>query len=589
MLGRDASVVDALSSWMIHVTTPPVPPPAASVVKENNDSPNGRISPGLTSPDDCSEAIYAAGWSDGLPCVPPTHERVERMLSGTARARDEVLGLCPPMYKPVTVALVAANTVMAGCEPRHLRVVLAACEAMLSDAFNLHGVHATTMGATPAVLVSGPVRVEAGLNSAHGALGSGTRANASIGRAVKLVLQNVGGAVLGGTESTTLGSPSKYSLCIAEAEEALDRSTETPRWLPYHVASRGRNAGDSAVTVLACTSGPSQLVDFATRSAPELLHHLGAHLASAYGAHMPQVNEALVVLSPEHMLTLRRGGVASKAAAAQALWHCANRASSRHLVGTVCMAKPGVPRVLLVPPAALAALLAFLLSQLADLLACLLALVAPSAALAVLPLHSLVVGQALPKFLSPASLHILVAGAPAGKFSSFCSGFGIGAPPRSTAHLSMACTAAVEPPPPSLAHLAEGCASPYAEKPAKVSSHVVEERHALLNPTAGAGAAPPLPPTARLPDLLEPAAELKLAAESPAESPASTAPVLGLLDISKYGGSILLDRLEAKLRAEHPSLRCRRFRKPTFSRPMPAALAAEVAEHCTCVVAALAD
>ena len=214
------------------------------------------------------EATLGAGWSDGLPLVPPSCELVSRMLTGTARSRDEVLGTVPPMYAALSVGQVAANAVMAGCEPGHLRVVLAAVEAMLTESFNLHGVHATTMGATPVLIVSGPVQAEAGLNSSHGALGSGTRGNAVIGRALKLILQNVGGAKLGGTESTTLGTPMKFgTMCVAEAEEVA----AAHGWLPYHVASRGYNAGDSCVTVLACTSGPHQLVDFATRDAPTLL------------------------------------------------------------------------------------------------------------------------------------------------------------------------------------------------------------------------------------------------------------------------------------------------------------------------------
>ena len=177
------------------------------------------------------------------------------------------------MYVAVTVEKVAANAVMAGCEARHLRVVIAAVEAMLASEFNLHGVHATTMGATPCVIVSGPVRREAGLHSDHSALGSASRANACIGRAVKLVLQNIGGARLGGTESTTLGTPMKVGFCVAENEELLGASTTTggtgtgSEWAPYHVASRGCNAGDSCVTVVALTSGPLQLVDFATRDA----------------------------------------------------------------------------------------------------------------------------------------------------------------------------------------------------------------------------------------------------------------------------------------------------------------------------------
>eukprot|EP00911_Craspedida_sp_UC1_P001306 UC1_evm1s985 len=108
-----------------------------------------------------------------------------------------MLGVCPPNLNPVSVEAVAINAVLAGCLPVHFRVVIAAVEAMLDEDFNLHGNHATTMGATPCVIVSGPVRLIAGLNTSHGALGSGTRANACIGRTLKLVLQNVGGAKLG--------------------------------------------------------------------------------------------------------------------------------------------------------------------------------------------------------------------------------------------------------------------------------------------------------------------------------------------------------------------------------------------------------
>ena len=117
------------------------------------------------------EAMLAAGWSDGLPLIPPTADRVAAMMAGTAREPTESLGLCPPMYNTCTVGKVAANAVMAGCEPSHLRVVLAAVEAMLDEPFNLHGVHATTMGATPCVIVSGPIR-RVGLDC-RTALGSG--------------------------------------------------------------------------------------------------------------------------------------------------------------------------------------------------------------------------------------------------------------------------------------------------------------------------------------------------------------------------------------------------------------------------------
>ena len=228
--------------------------------------------------------MLATGWSDGLPLIPPTADRVAAMMAGTAREPTESLGLCPPMYNHCTVGKVAANAVMAGCEPSHLRVVLAAVEAMLDEPFNLHGVHATTMGATPCVIVSGPVRHEAGLDSSYGALGSGDsrRANLCIGRAVKLVLQNVGGAKLGGTESTTIGTPMKLSMCVAEAEELFDEAR-----VGAVSSRRGANHGDSMVTVLAVTSGP-QMVDFTTRDAHTLVNLLGAHLAATYACHHPR-------------------------------------------------------------------------------------------------------------------------------------------------------------------------------------------------------------------------------------------------------------------------------------------------------------
>ena len=230
--------------------------------------------------DDLLERLFSDGLTDGLPCVPPTHPRVARMLEAVAHVKKysdptNVLGECAPSYNDVTVAHCAAAAVMAGCQPKQFVVVLAAVEAMLSEAFNLHGVSATTMGATPCVIVNGPVRTAAGLNSGIGALGSSSRANASIGRALKLVLQNVGEAKLGGTESTTIGSPNKFTLCLAEFEEHLSDSD----WEPLHVG-RGFTVVDSAVTVVAVTAGPIQLVDFNTTDARKLVELLAGIMVS---------------------------------------------------------------------------------------------------------------------------------------------------------------------------------------------------------------------------------------------------------------------------------------------------------------------
>lgn len=272
---------------------------------------------------DANEFMVSRGWSDGLPLVPPTSARVEKMLCGTASARTRVLGQCAPMFGEVTVEKVAINAVMAGCEPRQFRIVLAAVEALLRPEFNIHGVGATTMGATPALIVSGPCRHQAGLNMGTGALGSGSRATC-IGRALKLVLQNVGGAVLGGTESTTLGSPSKFGLVLAEAEE------QAPLWEPVHV-SRGVAAHRSAVTVHAVTGGPQQLVDFATRDALTLCTLMAASLATMYAATLPLVNEVVVVVSPEHYATLVRGGIKSKAQLQLALFYLTSLQMGSHV------------------------------------------------------------------------------------------------------------------------------------------------------------------------------------------------------------------------------------------------------------------
>ena len=131
------------------------------------------------------------------------------MLAGTKRDAQEEVAIVPPNLAPATIEKVAINAVMAGCKPEHLPVVLAAVEAMCTDEFNIHGVSATTMGATPLMLINGPIRDRIGMNSKLGALGTGNRANAAIGRAVRLVLRNVGGGKPGGTERSTLGSPSQ--------------------------------------------------------------------------------------------------------------------------------------------------------------------------------------------------------------------------------------------------------------------------------------------------------------------------------------------------------------------------------------------
>lgn len=189
-----------------------------------------------------SQWFHDRGHSDGLPIVPPTRERVEHMLSGTSRASDETLGVVPPVNGDATVEKVAVNAVMAGCRPEYLPVVLTALELMLVADFDLAGLQPTTNPLTPMLVVNGPIRERIGLNCSTGSMGPGWQANASLGRAVRLALINIGGARPGEVDKCTQGFVGKYTLCVGENEE------ESP-WEPLHV-ERGFAPEQDVVTVV---------------------------------------------------------------------------------------------------------------------------------------------------------------------------------------------------------------------------------------------------------------------------------------------------------------------------------------------------
>lgn len=190
------------------------------------------------------------GWTDGLPVVPPTLERVQQFIDYAHRLADEILGSLPERRREVSVGKAAANAVMAGCLPEYFPVVLAMTEAMLDPKFNLVGPSSSLGGAGILVIVNGPIVRELGINSRNNLFGPGNRANATIGRCVRLILMNACAAIPGLFDRSILGHPGKYSYCIAEAE------TET-HWTPLHV-ERGYSLDDSAVTVFAC-EGPRQV------------------------------------------------------------------------------------------------------------------------------------------------------------------------------------------------------------------------------------------------------------------------------------------------------------------------------------------
>ena len=253
----------------------------------------------LAAEQDEHEIAFERGWSDGLPVVPPTEMRVLRMLAGTARAPDEIIGIIPPDNAPCTIEKVAINAVMAGCKPEYMPVVLAAVEAACLDDFCMHGVLATTYFAGPIIIVNGPIRERIGLNYGINALGQGSRANMSIGRALQLVIRNVGGGRPGGVDRAALGTPGKLSFCIAEREH-------DSFWESLAV-ERGFAADESTVTLFA-GGGIQPIADQSSRDPDSLTRSLALSLRSVHHAKRYGVSDALLIISPEHMRVFCEAG-----------------------------------------------------------------------------------------------------------------------------------------------------------------------------------------------------------------------------------------------------------------------------------------
>lgn len=196
--------------------------------------------------DEIQYRFLREGWTDGLPIIPPTPARVRRMVEMSGRRADEVIAVLPPENAAATVEKVAVNAVMAGCPPEVFPVVLAAVEAVADPDFNLMGIQGTTNPVAPLVIVNGPARWQLGFNAGYGCFGPGTVANATVGRALRLVLINIGGGIPGEKDMAVAGSPAKYTFCAAENEE------ESP-WEPLHI-ERGFAPQDSVVTVVGISS-----------------------------------------------------------------------------------------------------------------------------------------------------------------------------------------------------------------------------------------------------------------------------------------------------------------------------------------------
>ena len=318
--------------------------------------------------DDPFEFLFDQGLTDGLPVVPPTPERVLRMLAGTRRDAQDVVAVVPPNLAPATVEKVAINAVMAGCKPEYLPVVLAATEAVCTDEFNIHGVLATTYFPTPVLIVNGPIRDRIGMNYRGNALGQGNRANATIGRAVQLVIRNVGGGRPGEVDRATLGHPGKFTCCFPEWEE------RSP-WEPLHV-ERGFAPDDSVVTVYA-GGAPTGFIDQVSRNARSLATSYGRTLAAVTHPNLCFHGEIVVVVPPEHVDTFARDGWTKQQLRARIL-EVTTRPAREWRGDTECA--EGIP------------------AALAD---------------------NLPPDMPLAKFTSPEAITIVVAGGEAGKFGAF--------------------------------------------------------------------------------------------------------------------------------------------------------------------------
>ena len=249
--------------------------------------------------DDLIEELFARGVTDGLPVVPPTPERVRAAVEASGRPADELIGLVAPQHGRATVERIAINAVMAGCRPEYLPVVIAGVSAICDPGFALEGVSGTTDAVTPLVIVNGPIRARFDINCGASVFGAGWRANATIGRAVRLVWVNVGGARPGVISMSTFGQPGRYSYCIGEHEEASP-------WEPLHV-EHGFAAGDSTVAALAAEA-PQIVVNATGRTARDVVDTVARAGVAIASPDLAPLGDTLLVISPEHAGTIGADG-----------------------------------------------------------------------------------------------------------------------------------------------------------------------------------------------------------------------------------------------------------------------------------------
>ncbi len=253
------------------------------------------------SPEAMFELFESRGWGDGLPLVAPTEARVEAMLACAEGDPDEPLVTLQPRAGVVTRRIVAVNGVLAGCAPEVFPVLLTAARALAEPAVNLRGVNATTHPVAPLVIVHGEAAAKLGFNAGAGAFGPGNRANATVGRAVRLILLHVGGAQPGTGDASTQGQPAKYCFCVAENQ------LESP-WESY-AASRGVH--DASAVTVHCGEGPHNVHDMEAEGDPALILDKIASAMTSLGMNNAPISQAefFIGLGPEHAQSLAAAGL----------------------------------------------------------------------------------------------------------------------------------------------------------------------------------------------------------------------------------------------------------------------------------------
>lgn len=246
------------------------------------------------------EFFFDKEWSDGLPVIPPTEDRLAAMLAATSRNPADVIGLVPPQMEAATVRAIALHAVMAGCKPAYLPVIIAAMECLLEDRLNLILLQATTSAGAPFILVNGPYADEIGLHGGMGCFGPGFRANATIGRALRLMMLNLGGGVPGVTALSGFGGPWRYSYCVAENE------AESP-W-PSYASTRGFKPGENVVSAIPL-EGPVLVWDDASESPERLVVAIADMMSAIGGGNIYRQADMAVVLSPQHAEIFAKAGM----------------------------------------------------------------------------------------------------------------------------------------------------------------------------------------------------------------------------------------------------------------------------------------